>query len=149
MHTRFIELAGEINENMPYFVMSKLQRVLNQRGRCLKGSSVLVLGVTYKADIADPRESPATKVMELLQNEGANLQYSDPYAPSLVVKGREYKSQEVNAELLQRSACALILTAHSVFDYQLVVDHAPVVFDTRNGTRQVKQHRDRIVLLST
>ncbi len=149
MHTRFIELAGEINENMPYFVMSKLQRVLNQRGRCLKGSSILVLGVTYKADIADPRESPATKVMELLQNEGANLQYSDPYAPSLVVKGREYKSQEVNAELLQRSACALILTAHSVFDYQLVVDHAPVVFDTRNGTRQVKQHRDRIVLLST
>jgi UDP-N-acetyl-D-glucosamine dehydrogenase len=149
VHTRFIELAGEINENMPYFVMNKLQRILNQRGRCLKGSTIVVLGVTYKADIEDPRESPATKVMELLQNEGADLQYSDPYAPSLVVKGREYKSQEVTAKLLQGSACVLILTAHSVFDYQLVVDHAPVVFDTRNGTRQVKQHRDRIVLLST
>jgi UDP-N-acetyl-D-glucosamine dehydrogenase len=149
MHTRFIELAGEINENMPYFVVNKLQRVLNQRGICLKGSTILVLGVTYKADIEDPRESPATKVMELLQNEGAELQYSDPYTPSLVLKGQEYKSQQVIAELLQRSACALILTAHSAFDYQLIVDHAPVVFDTRNGTRQVKHHRDRIVLLST
>lgn len=149
MHTRFIELAGEINENMPYFVVNKLQRVLNQRGKCLKGSTILVLGVTYKADIEDPRESPATKVMELLKNEGAELQYSDPYTPSLVLKGQEYKSQQVNAELLQRSACALILTAHSAFDYQLIVDHAPVVFDTRNGTRQVKHHRDRIVLLST
>ncbi|KPK28269.1 MAG: UDP-N-acetyl-D-glucosamine dehydrogenase [Nitrospira bacterium SG8_3] len=149
VHTRFIELAGEINENMPYFVMSKLQRILNQRGKCLKGSTILVLGVTYKADIEDPRESPATKVMELLQNEGANLQYSDPYTPSLILKGQEYKSQQVNAELLQGSACTLILTAHSAFDYQLIVDHAPVVFDTRNGTRQVKHHRDRIVLLST
>jgi UDP-N-acetyl-D-glucosamine dehydrogenase len=149
VHTRFIELAGEINENMPYFVMSKLQRILNQRGKCLKGSTILVLGVTYKADIEDPRESPATKVMELLQNEGANLQYSDPYTPSLILKGQEYKSQQVNAELLQGSACTLILTAHSAFDYQLIVDHAPVVFDTRNGTRQVKHHRDCIVLLST
>ena len=149
VHTRFIELAGEINENMPYFVMNKLQRILNQRGKCLKGSTILVLGVTYKADIEDPRESPATKVMELLQNEGVELQYSDPYTPSLILKGREYKSQQVNAKLLQDSACALILTAHSAFDYQLIVEHAPVVFDTRNGTRQVKYHRDRIVLLST
>jgi UDP-N-acetyl-D-glucosamine dehydrogenase len=149
MHTRFIELAGEINENMPYFVVNKLQRVLNQRGKCLKGSTIFVLGVTYKADIEDPRESPATKVMELLYNEGAEMEYSDPYSPTLVIKGQEYKSQQVTAELLQTSACALILTAHSAFDYQLIVDHAPVVFDTRNGTRQVKHHRDRIVLLST
>jgi UDP-N-acetyl-D-glucosamine dehydrogenase len=149
VHTRFIELAGEINENMPYFVVNKLQRVLNQRGKCLKGSTILVLGVTYKADIEDPRESPATKVMELLQNEGADLQYSDPYTPTLILKGIEFKSQQVTAELLHRSACALILTAHSAFDYQLIVEKAPVVFDTRNGTRLVKQHRDRIVLLST
>ncbi|MEO6202724.1 MAG: nucleotide sugar dehydrogenase, partial [Nitrospirales bacterium] len=101
VHTRFIELAGEINENMPYFVMSKLQRILNQRGKCLKGSIILVLGVTYKADIEDPRESPATKVMELLQHEGADLQYSDPYTPSLIIQGQEYKSQQVNAELLK------------------------------------------------
>jgi UDP-N-acetyl-D-glucosamine dehydrogenase len=149
LHTRFIELAGEINENMPYFVVNKLQRVLNQRGKCLNGSNIVVLGVTYKADIEDPRESPATKVMELLKNEGATLEYSDPYAPSLILKGQEYKSQQVTAELLEGSACALILTAHSAFDYQMIVDHAPVVFDTRNGTRQVTRHRERIVLLST
>ncbi len=149
VHTRFIELAGEINENMPYFVVSKLQRVLNQMGKCLKGSTVLVFGVTYKADIEDPRESPATKVMELLQKEGAVLQYVDPYTPSLLIGDHQYKSQTVTPEILQRSACALILTAHSAFDYQLIVKQAPVVFDTRNGTRHVQHHRDRIVLLST
>jgi UDP-N-acetyl-D-glucosamine dehydrogenase len=149
VHTRFIELAGEINENMPYFVLNKLQRVLNQRGKCLKGSTVFVLGVTYKADIEDPRESPATKVMELLLKEGADLQYSDPFTPLLALQGQEFKSQQINTETLQRSACALILTAHSAFDYQFIVENAPVVFDTRNGTRNVKHHRDRIVLLST
>ena len=148
VHTRFIELAGEINENMPYFVMSKLQRILNQQGRCLKNSPILVLGVTYKADISDPRESPATKVMELLQKEGATLSYSDPYAPSILLDNQQYKSRELSTSLLSESACALILTAHSAFDYEMVVRHAPVVFDTRNGTRHVKHHRDRIVLLS-
>lgn len=149
LHTRFIELAGEINENMPYFVVGKLQRILNRNGRCLRNSSILVLGVTYKADIADPRESPATKVMELLDQEGATLLYSDPFTPVLMLNGREYKSQDVTPDLLARSACALILTAHSAFDYDLIVEHAPVVFDTRNGTRHVTQHREKIVLLST
>ncbi len=149
VHTRFIELAGEINENMPYFVTTKLQRVLNRMGKCLKGSKIVVLGVTYKADIEDPRESPATKVMELLQNEGAVLQYVDPYTPSLMIGDQQYKSHPVTQELLEQSACALILTAHSAFDYQMIVNHAPVVFDTRNGTREVKQQREKIVLLST
>ncbi len=149
VHTRFIELAGEINENMPYFVTTKLQRVLNQMGKCLKGSKIVVLGVTYKADIEDPRESPATKVMELLQNEGAVLQYVDPYTPSLMIGNQQYTSHAVTQELLEQSACALILTAHSAFDYQMIVDHAPVVFDTRNGTREVKQQREKVVLLST
>ena len=148
IHTRFIELAGEINENMPYFVLSKLQRILNQRGQCLKGAQILILGVTYKADIGDPRESPATKVMELLQKEGAQLVYSDPFTPSLMLGDQQYKSQDLNASLLEKSACALILTAHSAFDYNLIVGHAPVVFDTRNGTHQVTNNRERIVLLS-
>ncbi len=149
VHTRFIELAGEINENMPYFVATKLQRILNKMGKCLKGSTIVVLGVTYKADIEDPRESPATKVMELLQKEGADLHYVDPYTPSLMIGGQQYKAHSLTKDLLEHSACALILTAHSVFDYQMIVDHAPMVFDTRNGTRQVKQHREKIVLLST
>ena len=149
VHTRFIELAGEINENMPYFVVSKLQRVLNTMGKCLKGSTIVVLGVTYKADIEDPRESPATKVMELLQKDGAILQYVDPYTPSLMIGDQQYKALSVTKDLLEQSSCVLILTAHSAFDYQMIVDHAPMVFDTRNGTRQVQQHREKIVLLST
>jgi len=149
VHTRFIELAGEINENMPYFVASKLQRVLNKMGKCLQGSTIVVLGVTYKADIEDPRESPATKVMELLQKDGAILQYVDPYTPSLMIGDQQYKAYSVTKDLLEQSACVLILTAHSAFDYQMIVDHAPMVFDTRNATRQVQQHREKIVLLST
>ncbi len=149
VHTRFIELAGEINENMPYFVVGKLQRILNQMGKCLKGATILVLGVTYKADIEDPRESPATKVMELLQKEGAELKYSDPFTPSLVLNDQQYKSQAITRNLLEESACALILTAHSAFDYQFIVDHSAKVFDTRNGTKQVERHRERISLLST
>ena len=148
IHTRFIELAGEINENMPYFVVSKLQRILNQQRRCLNGSKILILGVTYKENIGDPRESPATKVMELLQQEGVHLTYCDPFAPSLMVGDQQYKSQPLTPTLLQESACSLILTAHSAFDYDLIVEHAPVVFDTRNGTKNVKSGRERIVLLS-
>ena len=148
LHTRFIELAGEINENMPYYVVSKLQRILNREGKCLKGTTILVLGVTYKADIGDPRESPATKVMELLGKESAQLVYSDPFVSSLQLDGHQYKSQMLTPSLLEQSACALILTAHSAFDYDMIVQHAPVVFDTRNGTRNVRHQRERIVLLS-
>ena len=125
-----------------------MQRVLNQRGQCLKGAEVLILGVTYKADISDPRESPATKVMELLQQEKATLTYTDPFAPSVSILGEQYKSQELTPDLLAKCSCALILTAHSAFDYDMIVEKAPVVFDTRNGTRNVQQHRERIVLLS-
>ena len=148
IHARFIELAGDINENMPYFVVSKLQRILNQRCLCLNGSKILVLGVTYKEDIGDPRESPATKVMELLQLEGALLTYCDPFTPTIVIGDQQYKSQSLSPTLIQESACALILTAHSAFDYDLIVRHAQVVFDTRNGTKYVKHFRERIVLLS-
>lgn len=149
LHTRFIELAGEINEGMPYFVVNKLQRILNRHGRCLRNSRILVLGVTYKADIGDPRESPATKVMELLLQEGATLLYSDPFTPTLMLGGQQYRSHTITPELLANSACALILTAHSTFNYDMIVEHAPVVFDTRNGTRHVTHHREKIVLLST
>ena len=88
LRTRFIELAGEINDGMPYFVVSKLQRLLNRREKCLNGASILVMGVTYKADVGDPRESPATKVMELLQKEGAVLLYVDPFTARLTVGDR-------------------------------------------------------------
>lgn len=147
LHTRFIELAGEINEGMPYYVVAKLQRLLNRRGRCLNGASILVLGVTYKADVADPRETPAVKVMELLQREGAHLTYSDPFAPTLELEGRSFEAVPLTGALLERSDCALILTAHSAFDYDLIVRHAPLVFDTRHGTRNVKGLRENVVYL--
>ncbi len=147
VHTRFIELAGEINEGMPYYVVSKLQRILNRRGRCLNGAEIFVLGVTYKADVADWRETPAIKVMELLQREGARLCYADPFTPSVAIDGRSHEAVPVTDERLQRCACALILTAHSAFNYEQIVSRAPVVFDTRNGTRQMQGKKDNVVLL--
>jgi UDP-N-acetyl-D-glucosamine dehydrogenase len=147
IHARFIELAGEINEGMPYHVVNKLQRLLNRRGRCLNGAEIFVLGVTYKADVGDPRETPAIKVMELLQREDARLSYADPFAPSIMVDGRAYKAVEVTESALAKTHCALILTAHSAFDYELIVRSAPLVFDTRNGTRHVKINKDNVVLL--
>ncbi|MDE3035682.1 MAG: nucleotide sugar dehydrogenase [Nitrospirota bacterium] len=147
VHTRFIELAGEINEGMPYYVVAKTQRLLNQHGRCLNGSEILILGVTYKADVADWRETPAIKVMELLQREKAKLVYADPFTPSVEIEGRSYSAVEVTDEQLRRCACAVILTAHSAFDYERIIKLAPVVFDTRNGTRNVKGKKDNVVLL--
>ena len=146
-YARFIELAGEINEGMPYYVLAKIQRLLNQHGHCLNGSEVLVLGVTYKADVADWRETPAIKVMELLQREKAKLVYADPFTPSVEIEGRPYTAVEVTDERLRRCACVVILTAHSAFDYERIVKLAPVVFDTRNGTRNVKGKKDNVVLL--
>jgi len=147
LHTRFIELAGEINEGMPYFVLAKLQRILNQHEQCLNGANILILGVTYKADTRDPRQSPATKVMELLQKEGAQLTYIDPYAERFQLGDVELSAKNLSPSLLAKCHCALILTAHSSFDYDLIVTHAPVVFDTRNGTRHVKGKKENVVLL--
>ena len=148
LHPRFIELAGEINNRMPYFVVNKLQRLLNAQGRCLKGATILILGVTYKSDSGDPRESPSTKIMTLLQQEGAILKYVDPFTPTFLVGKEELKGENLTQEVLSNCHCALILTAHTQFDYDLIVRHAPLVFDTRNGTRSVKESRERIFLLA-
>lgn len=147
LHTRFIELAGEINESMPYYVVTKLQRLLNHHRRCLNGAAIFVLGVTYKADVADPRETPALKVMELLQAQGANITYADPYTPTFTVDGRIHKAQQVTKDQLGRSDCALILTGHTAFDYELIVRQSKLVFDTRNATRNVKTGQENVVLL--
>jgi UDP-N-acetyl-D-glucosamine dehydrogenase len=147
LHTRFIELAGEINENMPYFVVAKLQRLLNQRGRCLNGAKILVLGITYKADVGDERETPALKVMELLQRERAELSYVDPFVPTVTIEGRTYAAARLTTERLAGSDGVLILTAHSDFDYDLVIRHAPLVYDTRNATKRVQGAKSNVFLL--
>jgi UDP-N-acetyl-D-glucosamine dehydrogenase len=148
--TRFIELAGEINTNMPYLVVDKVAEELNRREKCLRGSHVLVLGVAYKKDVDDLRESPALKIMDLLIKRGARVDYHDPYFPALH-KMRHYDYSHLRAlpltpENLSRCDCVVIVTDHSACDYQMIVDHAPLVVDTRNATRGVARNREKITL---
>ncbi len=148
--TRFIELAGEINLRMPYFVLDKITRALNDHERALKGSHVLLLGVAYKKDINDERESPALKVFELLEDSKAHVSYYDPFVPRVkphTFFSREIRSVELSAELLEQQDCVVITTDHTSVDYQWVVDHSSLVVDSRNATKNVARHRERIVLL--
>ncbi len=137
--TRFIELAGEINTNMPYHVLASVVSALNQHKKALNGARVLVLGVAYKKDIDDLRESPALTIIELLQKEGAQVSYNDPYFPT-VGKGRKYDLQMKCAPLenLAQYDCVLIVTDHSDYDYQRIVRESQLVVDTRNATRGIQ-----------
>jgi UDP-N-acetyl-D-glucosamine dehydrogenase len=138
-HTRFIELAGEINSNMPYHVIESVVKALNQHKKALNGAKVLVLGVAYKRDIDDLRESPALTIIELLQKDGAQVSYNDPYFPT-VGKGRKYDLQMKCAPLenLGQYDCALIVTDHSDYDYARIVKESQLVVDTRNATKGIK-----------
>jgi len=145
--TRFIELAGEINLSMPYFVVQKAERILGLQGKSLRGSKVLVLGVTYKEDLPDMRESPALKVIQLLMKEGCEVEYYDPYVPSIRVQLQNQSTCEgkqsarldsipgLSVEKVGSADLVTILTAHSHVDYELVVQAAKAVLDTRNATR--------------
>ncbi len=146
-HTRFIELAGEINHGMPYFVREKVMNALNKTGKALRGADIMVLGVAYKKDIEDWRESPSLKVMELLLKDGANIDYHDPYVSKFVEHGKQWHSIPLSKERLERADCVIILTNHSNIDYTRVVEQAKFVVDTRNATKNVTVHRERIVLL--
>ncbi|MEE9117561.1 MAG: nucleotide sugar dehydrogenase [Calditrichia bacterium] len=148
MNTRFIELAGEINTSMPFWVIRKLMDALNDRGKSLKGSKILVLGAAYKKDIDDPRESPSFKLMEILIDKGAEVDYNDPFIPELPsmrmydVKG---KSVELTEENLAKYDCVLVSTDHSVYEFDFIVKHAQLVIDTRNATVNVKDTDNKIV----
>jgi len=137
--TRFIELAGEINTNMPYHVLESVGKALNQHKKALNGSKILVLGLAYKKDIDDLRESPSLTIIELLQKEGAQVSYNDPYFPT-VGKGRKYDLQMKCAPLenLGQYDCALIVTDHSDYDYARIVRESQLVVDTRNATKGIK-----------
>jgi UDP-N-acetyl-D-glucosamine dehydrogenase len=136
--TRFIELAGEINTNMPYHVLASIGGALNGHKKSLNGSRVLILGVAYKKDIDDLRESPALTIIELLQKEGAQVSYHDPYFP-FIGKGRKYDLQMKRSELvdLGRYDCIVIVTNHSDYDYPGIVAQAQLVVDTRNATKGI------------
>jgi UDP-N-acetyl-D-glucosamine dehydrogenase len=137
--TRFIELAGEINVAMPYHVIAAVINALNRQKKALNGARVLVLGVAYKKDIDDLRESPSLTIIELLQKEGAQVAYHDPYFPR-IGKGRHYDLQMARVELenLGQYDCVLIVTDHSDYDYQRIVRESQLVVDTRNATRGIQ-----------
>lgn len=137
--TRFIELAGEINVGMPYHVVGSLAAALNRQSKSVNGSRVLVLGVAYKKDIDDLRESPSLTIIELLQREGAQVSYNDPYIP-FVDRGRKYNLQMSSTSLndLAQYDCVLILTDHSNYDYAEIAKEAQLLVDTRNATRGIQ-----------
>jgi UDP-N-acetyl-D-glucosamine dehydrogenase len=146
--TRFIELAGEVNTAMPYHVVESLAEALNNHKKSLKGSKVLVLGVAYKKDVDDLRESPTLKIMEILQKRGADFDYNDPYFPQLH-KMRHYdyshmKSVPLNKETLTKYDAVLIATDHSSYDYALIVESSKLVVDSRNATKRVMRNREKI-----
>jgi len=147
-HTRFIELAGEINNRMPYFVREKLVRSLNKRGLPLKGSKILMLGMSYKKDIPDWRESPSLKILELLMQDDAVIDYHDSLVPSFQDEhGRVRHSVPLTEKALSEADCVLIVTDHSDTDWEFVVRNSRLVLDTRNATQNVSARRDNIVLL--
>ena len=148
MPTRFIELAGEINTNMPHYVIMKTMEALNERKKSLKGSKVLVLGLAYKKDVDDLRESPSIELIELLRQKGAKVDYNDPYIPK-THKQRQHDlgmiSKKLSAKMLAGYDVVLISTDHSDYDYDWIVKNSKLVIDTRNATAAVTTSRQKIV----
>ena len=148
--TRFIELAGEVNTAMPYHVVDSIAEALNTQKKSLRGSRLLILGVAYKKDVDDLRESPTLKIMEILQKRGAEFDYNDPYFARLhKMRHYDYSNMEsvpLNASTLPKYDAVVIATDHSSYDYAAIVDAAKLVIDTRNATRRVIRNRSKIVL---
>jgi UDP-N-acetyl-D-glucosamine dehydrogenase len=148
LNTRFIELAGEVNTTMPQYVVERLMNALNDEGKPLKGSRVCVLGVAYKKDVDDPRESPAFPILEMLQAKGAVVSYNDPHVPSLPPMRHHHlqmDSQPLSPEFLAEQDCVVIVTDHSVYDWDFIVENTSLVVDTRNATAECVSPRARIV----
>jgi UDP-N-acetyl-D-glucosamine dehydrogenase len=146
--TKFIELAGEVNTAMPYYVVQRVMEALNIRKKSINGSKILLLGMAYKKDVDDPRESPSFKLIELLQEKGSKVFYNDPHIPELPLM-RKYKftlkSTELTAETLADMDCILLATDHSVYDYRFILDHANLIVDTRNAFNGLKGAADKVV----
>ena len=146
-NTKFIELAGEINTAMPYYVIAKVIHALNQRGKSIKASKILILGLAYKRDIDDVRESPSLKLIELLMEHGADVDYNDPYVPQ-THKMRMYDLKKCSIALTKDSLkaydCVVISTDHSSYDYEFIVNNSAVVVDTRNATKKFRNNSNII-----
>jgi UDP-N-acetyl-D-glucosamine dehydrogenase len=146
--TKFIQLAGEVNVSIPYYVVSKTVDALNERNKSIKGAKILILGVAYKKDVDDARESPALAIMDLFQKKGATILYHDPFIPSLPTFRKYHfklNSSALTKALLQRLDAVVVVTDHSQVDYAWVVRYAPLIIDTRNVTKHIKQWKRKIV----
>lgn len=145
--TRFIELAGEINISMPEYVLQKILWALNNVGKSLKGSRILILGMAYKKNVDDDRESPSFKIMELLEGYGAHVDFNDPYVPVVLGPKREYNQfvgkKSVSLDDLPQYDMTVILTDHSSYDYQDIVERSTIVVDTRNACGKIAS--DKVV----
>ena len=138
---RFIELAGQVNGHMPEHVVRKVVEALNSNGRSVKGSRILVLGVAYKANIDDTRESPSLDILELLEEMGAKVDYADPFVPRLDFAGRVRRAVRLSKSTIARYDCAVVATAHTDFDFDLLLAHVKAVVDTRNALKGRKSKK--------
>jgi UDP-N-acetyl-D-glucosamine dehydrogenase len=142
-HTKLIETAGQINDSMPEFVVENAMKLLNTKKKAINGAKVLLLGVAYKNDIDDMRESPVLKVIEHLEKNGADVSYNDPFIPEFKHNGKEYKSVDLE-ENIDKADIVIITTNHSAYDYEAIVKRASLLYDTRNATKDVKNNRNKI-----
>ncbi|MGA5690541.1 nucleotide sugar dehydrogenase [Cytobacillus pseudoceanisediminis] len=138
-HTRLIELSGEINNSMPEYVINRAMQILNEDGKALRGAKVTILGVAYKKDIDDVRESPVLKIVELLEQQGADYTVVDPYVASFKSCGAKVETVELSKQLLNDSDLVLVTTDHSDFDYKMIAEESKVIFDTRNAMKDVEK----------
>jgi UDP-N-acetyl-D-glucosamine dehydrogenase len=140
IEARFIDLAGYINGQMPHFVVDRIQNALNDHGKPLKGSRIHILGVAYKRNIDDVRESPAVDIIHLLQRRGSLVTYSDPFVPVLQMDGLDMTAGEA-LSFAQASDCTVVVTDHSCFDYPAIVAACPLIFDTRNALKKINSEK--------
>jgi UDP-N-acetyl-D-glucosamine dehydrogenase len=147
--TRFIDLASEINSQMPAYVVDKVAHALNAERKAVNGSNILVLGVAYKRDIDDVRESPALDVIRLLEEDGANVSFHDPFIPTIREDGHVHEGVDLTAKILQATDAVVIVTDHKKVDYQMVMDHASLIVDSRNVTSSLVKTKARVVTLAS
>ncbi len=147
-HTKFIELAAETNESMPFYVANLILKELSNIPKTLKDTNILFLGVAFKRNVDDTRLSPALKIMEILINEGAEkIYYNDPFVPKVQLNGQEFRSVELTEKILKNSDIVVITTDHSSYDFEFIAKNSKIIIDTRNATKNVKDPNARIIKL--
>lgn len=143
-YSKFIEFAEEVNKNMPNYVVRKITDALNIHKKSINGSKILLLGVAYKENVGDVRESPALDIIEILYRQGAGVVYNDPYVPQIKIGERKWESLSLNENLLSQADCIVITTAHASYDYEKIAKNAKLIIDTRNATKNLK-NKEKII----